>query len=588
MKLNENFVFKLKSLCDIYSIFSSYVELSHCGSNMRCCCPFHVEKTPSCFVYSKTQSFYCFGCGVGGDVITFIEKIENLSYLEAVSFLAKKVNLSLPNRFEYSYSDVEKLKERLFQINRIAALFFHNSLFSSVGVGGLNYFKFRGLTKKTIVKFGLGFSQNNWNSLFNHLKLKGFTTAEMVDSGLVLKSKTGKFYDKFRNRIMFPIVGLNGRVLGFGGRTLSTSGPKYLNSSDSVIFKKGFELYGLNLEKKAYSKKGSLILCEGYMDVISLHQNGFFNAVATLGTALTKQQVLLIKRSATDVLIAYDSDEAGQAAIARACDLFEQARVKTRVLSLKKAKDPDEFLQKYGAASFKNLLNGAASFEHLFFEKMKHVFKTSNSEEKRVRLHELCNLISKMNDPLRREVYLSKVCSEFELNKSVVAGHISYLIKKRKLKNKAKFKEKVFNTGVSLNDEQILRSSVNLKLIRAQEGLIRIIFNRPEFIKNFVESFNFDWLSVGFYKKVFNFFVECFNKGVSFSYSGFRQILNEEEFARLSKILNEGEVFTNVFESFNNYIKILNDEFVRKSENVLKMSSLELELKRQKNAELKS
>lgn len=593
MKLSEDFVFKLKSSCNIYSIVSSYVDLKPCGANMRCCCPFHSEKTPSFFVYGSTQSFYCFGCGTGGDVITFIEKIENLPYVDAVALLAKKTGMKLPSSgngagfgcFESSW------RLRLLQINRAAAFFFHKALFSEEGASGLAYFKTRGLLRKTIVRFGLGYSPSRWSALFKHLTAQGFSSGEILKSGLVLRSKSGKFYDKFRGRVMFPIVGLKGEVLGFGGRILAGSGPKYLNSADSDVFRKGLLLYGLNLAKKAYnddSKQNTknegesfLILCEGYMDVISLHQNGFSNAVATLGTALTKQQVLLISRNSTEAFLAYDSDEAGQVATARACDLFEQINFKVRVLNFKGAKDPDEFLKKYGYARFGNLLKEAVSFEQALFDQIKTKFNVASSEEKRGLVHKLCSVVSKMPDPLRRDVYIGRACSEFGLTKNVVVDHVNNLIRQTKLKRKTKLRFELLASSALPKVGGLGENGESLKLVRAREGFIRLLFKEPNLVERLNENFNVEWLGSGFLRKVFEFFLKQFEFG-SVDLSNFREILSEAEFGCLARILNEGH-----HDSFNEYIKVLSSEFLKKKENVLKMSLSELELRRQKNAKLK-
>lgn len=589
MKFSDNFVFKLKSSCDIYSVFSSYVELKPCGSTMRCCCPFHSEKTPSCFVYGSTQSFYCFGCGVGGDVITFIEKIENLPYVEAVIFLAKRVGVELPSQTSGEANEsTETRRSRILQVNRVAALFFHKSLFSQKGEKALAYLMSRGVLKKTMVRFGLGYSLDSWSELLCHLKSKGFSEAEMVDSGLVLKSKSGNnLYDKFRGRIMFPIIGLRGEVLGFGGRTILGSGPKYLNSSDSDIFKKGLLLYGLNFVNKAHSeKKRDLILCEGYMDVVSLHQHGFSNAVATLGTALTKQQVLLISRNADEILIAYDSDKAGRIATARACDMFEQINFRVRVLNLKKAKDPDEFLKKYGGVRFKNLVSEAVSFERLLFENAKLDLKSATADEKRARIHKLCEVISKMADSLRRDIYISRVCTDFGLTKSVVVGHVNYLIKKNRQKNKAKMKSEMFGfVNASVGRSEMLGE--NLKLKKAQEGVIRALFKQPDLVKRLDCELKIEWFSSNFLSRVFSFLMDRLKSGYAVDFSSFREVLSESELGVLSRILNEDENLGGVSNSLSDYIEILSSEFLKDGEDVLKMSLAELELKRQKKAKLK-
>ena len=356
-KIGENFIYELKNLCDIVSIVASYVELKSVGKSRKCLCPFHSEKTASMVVYEDTQSFYCFGCGVGGDVITFIEKIENLNYVDSVKFLAHRVGLSIPD--DDLDDEISKKRQRILAMNRLAARFFYNNLKSKAGRVGLEYFQNRGLFLKTIIKFGLGYADDSWDSLKNYLNANGFFFEEMCDADLIIKSSKGTYYDKFRNRVMFPIIDAKGDVVGFGGRVLDESKPKYLNTSDTLAFKKSLGLYGLNFAKNAGLER--FILCEGYMDVISMYQNGFRGCVAALGTALTQAQVRLISRHVDDIVILFDSDEAGALATDRAYKMFLEVGISPRALRLKGAKDPDEYVKKYGSARLKLAIDQSRS-----------------------------------------------------------------------------------------------------------------------------------------------------------------------------------------------------------------------------------
>ena len=331
---------ELRNRADIESTISSYVNLKRAGRISKGLCPFHGEKTASFTVYPDTQSYYCFGCGNGGDVITFIKNIENLDYIDAVRFLADRVGLDVPDENSYD-STMNKRRLRMLEANREAARFFHKCLQTKEGAIGYRYFKGRGLTDETIVKFGLGFAPDSFNALTNYLISKGFTKEELVFANLARRSQKNpqNIYDNFRNRIMFPIIDVKGNVIAFGGRVMDDSKPKYLNTSDTLVYKKSMGVFALNLAKK--SGKDSLILCEGYMDVIALHQAGFTNAVAGLGTALTSEQAQLLSRYASEILISYDADEAGQKAAARALTIFKKTNAKIKILRLSGGKDPD-------------------------------------------------------------------------------------------------------------------------------------------------------------------------------------------------------------------------------------------------------
>ena len=354
--LPESFLNELKYKTDIEQVISRYVQLRRRGRNLTGLCPFHSEKTPSFTVYPDTQSFYCFGCGAGGDAITFVKKAENLDYMEAVRALAERAGLTVP---EGSVDDSgRRLKARVLELNRAAARHFHQNLMSDRGREARGYLVDRGLTKATVVKFGIGYAPESWDDLRGHLRGQGFTDQEMITAALANPGKNGGCYDTFRNRIIFPIIDLRGGVIAFGGRNLGEQGPKYLNSGDTPVFKKSRSLFAMNFAKG--TKRPELILCEGYMDVVSVHQGGFDNAVATLGTALTPEQARLIGNYTKTVVLSYDSDGPGQAATRRAIAIFEDTGVKVRVLSIPDAKDPDEFLKKFGPQRFELLLEGSA------------------------------------------------------------------------------------------------------------------------------------------------------------------------------------------------------------------------------------
>ncbi|MBQ7653842.1 MAG: DNA primase, partial [Clostridia bacterium] len=344
MAFDDRFLSELRERNDITDVISEYVVLSKRQGRIRKgLCPFHNEKTPSFAVYEDTQSFYCFGCGVGGDVIGFIRNIENLDYLDAVKKLAQRAGLTMPEE-QYDNS-LQNRKKRIYELNKCAAKFFHEQLLAKENRFALEYYLGRGYTPATIKHFGLGYAPDGWTYLKQYLNEHGFRNEEIYEADLVKRSEKNSkvsFYDNFRNRMMTPIIDVRGNVVGFGGRVLDDSKPKYVNTSDTLVYKKSHEVFALNFAKNANPE--SLIICEGYMDVIALHQAGFTNAVACLGTALTIEQAKLIKRYVSEVVLSYDSDEAGQKATQRAIQIFTLAGLKVRVLKLSGGKDPDEII----------------------------------------------------------------------------------------------------------------------------------------------------------------------------------------------------------------------------------------------------
>ena len=381
MRINERFIQELQDKIDIEQVISSHINLKRRGKNLVGLCAFHNEKTPSFTVYPESRSFYCFGCGAGGDVISFVRRMDNLDYIEAVKAVAQMAGMSMP---EDGYDDtLAKQRKRLLEANREAARFYHSCLMDPKNKDALDYFLKRGLSISTIRRFGLGYAPNDWRELINHLKSMGFTDHELVLANLARRSdKNGRanYYDNFRNRVMFPIIDLRGNVIAFGGRVMDDSKPKYKNSSDTPVFKKSRSLFALNLAKE--SKESSLILCEGPMDVIALHKAGFTNAIATQGTALTSEQARIMQRYAEVVYICYDSDEAGQRAADKAFKLLDEVGVDTKILKVEGAKDPDEYLRRFGKVEFEKLLGLSRTRFEFTVSKILSEHDVSNDEEK--------------------------------------------------------------------------------------------------------------------------------------------------------------------------------------------------------------
>lgn len=476
--LSDQFLQELKYRSDIEQVVGSYVNLRRRGRTLSGLCPFHSEKSPSFTVYPDTQSFFCFGCGAAGDVINFIRRIENLDYMEAVRLLAQRAGMQVPE--EAGDDRSSRLRKRILELNRDAARYFHRSLMSEAGRPGRAYLIGRGLTRDTIVHFGIGYAAEGWDGLTNAMRQQGYTKEELLAAHLVSEGARGGIYDIFRNRAIFPIIDLRGNVIAFGGRNLGEKGPKYLNSSDTPVFKKSRNLFALNFAKS--SPRKGLILCEGYMDVVSLHQAGFTNAVATLGTALTEEQCRLIAQYTGEVLLSYDSDGPGQAATQRATGLLEAAGVKIKVLSIPDAKDPDEFIKKFGAERFEQLIEGSSSATDFAISKLRGENDVTTAEGKVSFLKQFAVLMAGLPNPIEREVYLSKICRELEVDKAAVAGQIEREQKKRSYRDRKKEERELISPPMknTMNREDELLWWQHPREMKAAERLLRYLLRHPD------------------------------------------------------------------------------------------------------------
>lgn len=475
--LPELFIQQLKQSCDMERIVSGYLPLKKKGRYLVGLCPFHSEKSPSFYVYPQNQSFYCFGCGAGGDVITFIRRIENLEYMEAVKLLADRCGLELP--MDSDQSDARSmLKKRVLEINRESARFFHSCLMSEQGRQAYEYLISRGRDRKTIRHFGLGYAPAGWDGLLNHLRAKGFSDNDMLEANVVTKGKYGP-HDRFSNRVIFPIIDLRGNVVAFGGRALDDKGAKYLNSSDTPVFKKSKTLFALNFAKT--SKRPGLILSEGYMDVIAIHQAGFDNAVATLGTALTEEQARLISQYAERVVLAYDSDGPGQAATKRAMNIFDEVGVKVSVLSMTGAKDPDEFIKKYGTERFAMLLDNSRNPVEFELSKLRTTYDTAQADGKVGYLKEACKLFAGIRNPVEREVYITQTANELAISPQAIKAQIENLDKRESYRQR---KQRRADTNIYIGRmaaaKDDLQRRTNLRYAMAEEGVLFCLMKNPD------------------------------------------------------------------------------------------------------------
>lgn len=499
MRLSDDFISEVKYRNDLGELAASYMQLKRRGRNLVGLCPFHGEKTPSFNIYTENGSFYCFGCGVGGDVITFVMKIENLDYLEAVKFLAQRAGMSMP---EDDYDDsMSRLRTRIYEANREAARFYYKKLGEREGMEGLAYLRSRGLADTTIRHFGLGFAPESRFSLGDYLLGKGFTEAELIAANLVFKSRSGRgVVDRFYNRVMFPIIDVRGNVIAFGGRIMTDQKPKYLNTSDTIVFNKSYNLFSLNNAKN--SKSRAFILCEGYMDVISLNQAGFTEAIATLGTALTMDQATLLKRYCDEVIICYDADEAGQKATSRAIGILRSAGLVVRVLRIPDGKDPDEFIRRHGDkghAAFKNLLESSGNDVEYRMYQLKSGYDMTTPQGKLGYLNEGVKLLSELDNPMERDIYASKLADETDVAKPSIMEQINRLTRRRSsARRKEDFKR--IQRNLSARDDRVNpQHAENLRAATAEENLIAFLVGNPDKLpsidkrlkpENFVTEFN--------------------------------------------------------------------------------------------------
>lgn len=532
MAVSDAFLQELKYRCDIETVISKYVTLKKSGRSLKGLCPFHSEKTPSFTVSTELQLYHCFGCGAGGDVITFIMKIENLDYVDALKFLAAQAGIRFPEEDENDTA--YRLRHRVLEMNREAAKFYHHYLFSPGGRAGLQYFQKRQLTPKTITGFGLGYAPDSWDGLLKHLKTLGYGEDEIVSASLAFRRKSGGCFDAFRNRVMFPIIDVRGAVVGFGGRVLGDGKPKYLNSPDTPAFKKSRCLFALNFAKK---NPGTLILCEGYMDVIAMHQAGFTNAVATLGTALTQEQARLIARYAGEVVLSYDSDEPGQKATRRAIRLLDEAGLKIRVLKIEDGKDPDEYIKKHGADRFRRMLEKSGGQIQYRLESAKSGYDLSQLDQKAAFLKDAAAILATITSLAEREVYASKLAQELGIAKEALLTDAERIGRGRaKAGQRAEIRKKLSAAG-GLGDRINPDKPGHLRAAMAEETLLAILYKFPEYIKqisgriapeNFVTAFN---------RRVYEVLLELASEGGEMDFSRLAGRFDDKQINKITEMV---------------------------------------------------
>lgn len=564
MALSDSFLQELKMKTDIEDVISTYVTLKRRGATLVGLCPFHNEKTPSFTVYPATQSFYCFGCGAGGDAITFLKKIENLDYLDAVKTLAQRAGLQMPQEgFDDSLS---KRRRRILEMNREAARFYHSVLLSPEGKVGYDYYIGRALSAATINHFGLGFAPNQWDALLKHMRAKGYQPAELVDAGLARKGQKG-YYDNFRNRVMTPIIDVRGNVIAFGGRVLDDSKPKYINTGDTLVYKKTNELFALNFAKD--SKEDALILCEGYMDVIAMHQAGFTNAVAGCGTALTTEQVRLISRYAKEVILTYDADEAGQKALQKAMTLFDQTEVKVRIPALVGGKDPDEIIRTYGRDKFKGMLEGASNETEFRLLALRRQYNLATTQGKIDFIGGALQILATL-PPVEQDLYVSRLSEELGVERQNMKVQLQDLVARQGNRREKREFNRIVQENMRKAARETMATDASLRKLRAEDRLISLLLRYPD-CSRLCKDFDPQWLTPGFAQRVFTLILQRLENGDGTELMDLRDRLTDDEMGRLSGIIARGGESADAKQEFSDCLQTIRAEQQKKQESAAEL-----------------
>lgn len=556
--LSDSFLQELRLKTDVVDLISSYVSLKKRGNTYVGLCPFHNEKTPSFTVYENTQSFYCFGCGAGGDGVSFMRKIENLDYIDAVKVLAQRAGMQMPDD---GYDDsLSKKRRTILEINRETARFYHNYMMSEQGKVGLQYFLNRGLSQKTIRHFGLGYAPNKWDELLKHLKSKGYNVSDMLAAGVVRKGEKG-YYDYFRNRVMTPIIDVRGNFIAFGGRVLDDSKPKYINTSDTLVYKKTNEVFGLNYAKD--SGKDSLILCEGYMDVIAMHQAGFTNAVAGCGTALTNEQVRLLSRYAKEIILVYDNDEAGQKALNKAISLFDQVDIKISIPTLSGGKDPDEIIKNLGRARFADMLENSSNEVEFAIMKLRRGFNLQTTQGKSQFASEAVKILANAT-PIEQDLYLSRLADELGIEKRALQAQlVEYSTRMAKGRKKREY-NKIIDDDLRKTRKESFEADTSTVSLKAQARVIGLLMTYPD-CYSLCKDLNPDEFTAGFYKKAYETVTQRIRDNLSLELIVFNEVFTDDEMGKFTHLVSVSQNSSNPKKEFTDCINVIDNEYKKQN-----------------------
>ncbi len=536
MAFDSSFISELKFRLSIDEVIGSHISLKRAGSRYLACCPFHNEKTPSFTVFPDTASYYCFGCGAGGDIITFVMNYKNLDYAEAVRELALRAGLSLPEDSHVSKEQRSK-RERLLEMHKIAARHYHENL-RQEGNPCLEYIKKRGLDSASVTRYGLGYAKDSFDDLKNLLLKKGYSLTEMYAAGLVAKSqKNGSYYDKFRSRLMFPVIDLRGNVVAFSGRALNPDAKaKYMNSPETDIYHKGNIVFGLSVAKD--KSDGTLILCEGNIDVVMLSQAGFKNAVAPLGTAFTVEQARIIAKYAKTVVIAFDNDTAGMSATNKAINYLKEQGISVRVLQMQGAKDPDEFIKKYGKERFSLLINRSKTPTEYRLDKLLEGVDLEDTAQKMEFLGKALDIIAALDSAVEREIYTSRLSKTVDVSAQVLCADIEKrhrsIIKKQR--QKLESDQKRIISGI--NDTVNRQRGQNLLASRSEEMLIVLIAKNPEILEFVKQNISANEFVTDFNRQVFEFYINGLSTDMTAQTLSLSEVFDSAQVARITYLLN--------------------------------------------------
>ena len=562
MAFPQQFLDELVSRNDIVDVVSSYVALTRKGGNYFGLCPFHNEKTPSFSVSPDKQIYHCFGCKHGGGVISFIMEIENLSFPDAVRFLAKRVNMEVPE--DNTDQEAARRRQRVLALNRDAARWFYQNLSTPQGAAVAAYLDRRQITRKTAVSFGLGAALDSWDSLLTAMLAKGYTKAELLAAGLVVQNQQGRLYDKFRNRLMFPVIDVRGDVVAFGGRVLDKSEPKYVNTQETIVYSKRRNLYGINLAKK--TKRPNIILCEGNIDVITLHQAGFDNAVASMGTALTTEQTRILSRFTKELVLCYDNDNAGKAATEKAITLLENSEFNVRVLQLPRRlqdgeyvkQDVDDFIKFHGAAAFEAILNCSENQMDFRMDAVAAKYDLRDDEQRIAYAGEISQLIAALPNAVEREVYAGRAAERAGISREAMLLEVKRAYGKRKSQDRRSLQKE--NQNVSALHQPRARSLRydDMRSAMAEEGIIRLLFLDGTLAQR-CRELSPDDFSSPLLAEAYQLLLEAANQGRSPSPAMLEGHFSPEEMGHLTTVLQKPESPSAVDRALADYIRVIQE-----------------------------
>ena len=568
MAFPQSFMDELTARNDIVDVVGSYVTLVSKGGSFWGCCPFHNEKTPSFHVLQDKQIYYCFGCKRGGGVVNFIMEEENLSFPEAVRFLAKRANMEVPE--DNTDREANRYRQRLLDLNRDAARYYYQLLQGPEGAGVRAYLEKRRISRSTAVKFGMGASPDSWDSLLTAMTKKGYTKRELLDTGLVVQNKNGRLYDKFRNRLMLPVIDTRGDVVAFGSRVLDKSEPKYMNSSETPVYSKRRVLYGLNLAKK--TKRPNIILCEGNLDIVTLHQAGFDNAVASMGTALTPEQVRLLSRFTKELVLCYDNDNAGKIATERALQILNNTDFTVKVLQLPKRlvdgeyikQDADDFIKFQGPDAFERLLSGSENGVEFRMAQVAAKYDLTNDEARIAYCGEISELLSTLPGAVEREVYTVRAAETAKITPDAMKLEVQRAIKRKAAKERKAELRRDLNPATSLQPKERSLRYENIRSARAEEGLLRLLLLDEELFPREMplreEEFSSPLLG-----KAFSLLWQAHLEGCSVSLNTLVPDLTAEEMSHIIYVSQQPESLKNGTKALDDYISIIRKEATKRA-----------------------